>query len=143
MARRPGSRQVRALCLSDNTPSLTAWANDEGYATAFEEQLRDWLTPGDVFVGISVSGASANVVRAAAAARAAGCRVVAFTRERTSPLGRIAEITLEFPGLSVEAVEDCQAAVCHAVAVDLGRRDRRGDGAPARRTGARLRPERP
>ena len=142
-ARRPGSRQVRALCLSDNTPSLTAWANDEGYATAFEEQLRDWLTPGDVFVGISVSGASANVVRAAAAARAAGCRVVAFTRERTSPLGRIAEITLEFPGLSVEAVEDCQAAVCHAVAVDLGRRDRRGDGAPARRTGARLRPERP
>lgn len=125
-ARRPGSGQVRALCLSDNTPSLTAWANDEGYATVFEEQLRDWLTPGDVFVGISVSGTSANVVRAAEAARAAGGRVVAFTRERTSPLGRIAEITLDFPGLSVEAVEDCQAAVCHAVAVDLRRRDRRG-----------------
>jgi histidinol-phosphate phosphatase family protein len=118
-ARRPGARQVRAVCLSDNTPSLTAWANDEGYATVFEEQLRDWLEPGDVFVGVSVSGASDNVVRAAAAARAAGCRVVAFTRERTSPLGRIAEITLDFPGLSVEAVEDCQAAVCHAIAIGL------------------------
>lgn len=118
-ARRPGSRQVRALCLSDNTPSLTAWANDEGYATVFEEQLRDWLTPGDVFVGISVSGTSANVVRAAEAARAAGGRVVAITRDRTSPLGKLADLALTFPGLSVEAVEDCQAAVCHAIAIGL------------------------
>ncbi len=118
-ARRPGARQVRAVCLSDNTPSLTAWANDEGYATVFEEQLRDWLEPGDVFVGVSVSGASANVVRAAVAARAAGCRVVAITRDRASPLGKSADLALTFPGLSVEAVEDCQAAVCHAIAIGL------------------------
>ncbi len=117
--RRAGRMRIRALCLTDNVPSLTAWANDEGYPGALAEQLTDWAEPGDVFVAISVSGTSPNVVKAAEAALSAGCRVIALTGNPGSTLARLSELSLDFPGLSVEAVEDCHSAVCHAVTVSI------------------------
>jgi len=60
---REGAR-LRALCLTDNQPYMTAAANDIGYESVFEEQLRNLLQPGDVVLAISASGNSPNVVNA-------------------------------------------------------------------------------
>jgi D-sedoheptulose 7-phosphate isomerase len=59
----PGPR-MRVVSLTDNVPWLTAVANDQGYENCFAEQLRNYLEPGDLVIGISASGDSENVVRA-------------------------------------------------------------------------------
>ncbi len=57
-------RPLRALCLSDNTPLVLAWANDTEYANVYAPQVACWAEPGDLVIGISGSGNSLNVIRA-------------------------------------------------------------------------------
>jgi D-sedoheptulose 7-phosphate isomerase len=59
-----GRAMMRVVCLSDNTPWLTALANDEGYDRAFAGQLENFAAPGDLLVVISASGNSPNLLRA-------------------------------------------------------------------------------
>lgn len=59
-----GTRRVRCIALTDNVAALTAWGNDNGYETIFEQQLVPLWRDGDLLVVISASGNSSNVVRA-------------------------------------------------------------------------------
>jgi len=56
--------RLRILSLTDNTPYILAWANDEGYERVFAEQLKNLASPGDLLVAISGSGNSPNILRA-------------------------------------------------------------------------------
>lgn len=76
--KRGGCPPVRVLCLSDNTPWLTALANDEGYDRVFVGQLENFARPGDVLLVISASGNSANLVHAVDHARARGLVTLAL-----------------------------------------------------------------
>ncbi|MDQ6749547.1 MAG: SIS domain-containing protein [Actinomycetota bacterium] len=67
-----GRAFVRVMCLSDNVSWLTALANDEGYERAFSGQLENFAGPGDVFVAISASGNSENLIDATDLARRRG-----------------------------------------------------------------------
>jgi len=67
------------LALTVDTSALTAVGNDYGYEDVFSRQVEALGRPGDVLFGISTSGRSPNVVRALAAARAAGITTVALT----------------------------------------------------------------
>ncbi len=60
---REGAR-IKALSLTDNQPFVMAAANDIGYESIFEEQLKNLMRPGDLLIAISASGNSPNVVRA-------------------------------------------------------------------------------
>src|SRR5437763_11503305 len=51
-----GQRRLRVLSLTDNTPWITAVANDIGYHDIFAEQLRNLASPGDLLIAISGSG---------------------------------------------------------------------------------------
>lgn len=53
-----GGKRFRALALTDNLPSITAWANDSSYEDIFSEQLRNFVHPKDVAFAISGSGNS-------------------------------------------------------------------------------------
>src|SRR5262249_42505653 len=57
-------KRLRGLSLTDNTPYILAWANDEGFDRVFVEQLKNLASPGDLLIAISGSGNSANVLRA-------------------------------------------------------------------------------
>ena len=57
-------KRLKVLSLTDNTPYILAWANDEGYDRIFVEQLKNLAGPDDVLVAISGSGNSPNVLRA-------------------------------------------------------------------------------
>jgi D-sedoheptulose 7-phosphate isomerase len=72
-------KPFRALSLSDNQAIVTAVANDFGYQYVFERQLRVLGRPGDVVVGISASGNSANLLQAFEAAKRMGIKTVAIT----------------------------------------------------------------
>ena len=57
-------RRIKILSLTDNTPYILAWANDEGFDRVFVEQLKNLAAPGDLLVAISGSGNSPNILRA-------------------------------------------------------------------------------
>jgi D-sedoheptulose 7-phosphate isomerase len=63
---------MRVMCLSDNVSWLTALANDEGYDRVFSGQLENFAGPGDLFVVISASGNSPNLIEAVELARERG-----------------------------------------------------------------------
>jgi len=72
-------KPFRALSLTDNLAILTAVGNDFGYEEIFVRQLQVLGKPGDVVVGISASGNSANLLKAFEHARAARIKTVAIT----------------------------------------------------------------
>jgi len=53
-----------SLSLTDNTPYILAWGNDEGFDRVFSEQLKNLAEPGDLLIAISGSGNSPNILRA-------------------------------------------------------------------------------
>ena len=57
-------RRLRILSLTDNTPYILAWGNDEGFDRVFVEQLKNLADPGDLLIAISGSGNSPNILRA-------------------------------------------------------------------------------
>jgi len=72
-------RGLAGLALTTNTSCLTAIANDYGYDSVFARQLQAMGSAGDIAIGISTSGNSANVLRAAEAAREKGMITVGMT----------------------------------------------------------------
>jgi len=79
-------RALPAVALSTDTSVLTCIANDYDYERIFARQVEALARPGDVLWAFSTSGTSPNVLQAAAAARAKGARVIAFTGRANSPL---------------------------------------------------------
>jgi D-sedoheptulose 7-phosphate isomerase len=67
--KRSGQAPIRAICLSDNAPLLTALGNDEGFESVFAGQLENFADPGNVLAVISASGNSPNLLRAVECAR--------------------------------------------------------------------------
>jgi D-sedoheptulose 7-phosphate isomerase len=56
-------KKVRAICLTDNIPLMTAWANDISYGEAFSQQFITLATPNDMVIVMSVSGNSESIVK--------------------------------------------------------------------------------
>ena len=119
--RHEGRKTVRALCLTDNMASLTAWANDDDYEHALAEQVRSLGRAGDVLIAISGSGNSPNILHAVKAARAHSILVVALTGQG-GQLEPLADLAIVVPSYEMAAIEDCHMAICHALTNNL--RDR-------------------
>lgn len=87
-------RALPAVALSTDTSVLTCIANDYAYDEVFARQAEAHLKPADVLWGLSTSGASPNVVKAAEVAKRKGARVIAFTGKKNSKLQALADICL-------------------------------------------------
>src|ERR1051326_9378488 len=70
--------RFRIMALTDQIPTLTAYANDVSYDAVFVEQLKNFAEPGDLFMGISGSGNSPNVLRAIEYANSIGCHMIGY-----------------------------------------------------------------
>ncbi len=108
-------RAIAAVALTTDTSILTAIANDEGYARVFARQVEALGRAGDVLLGISTSGASANVVEAQAAAKAAGLTTVALTGRDGGVLGAAADIHINVPSPSTARVQEVHRTLLHAM----------------------------
>jgi D-sedoheptulose 7-phosphate isomerase len=104
---------LAGLALTTDTSALTALANDFGYQEVFARQVRALARSGDALVCLSTSGASANVVRAAEAAREAGIRVVALVGPEPSPLDGLADVVLHTPGATSGLVQQGHITLGH------------------------------
>lgn len=111
----PGQRRFRVIALTDNVPLITAWANDSSYADSFAEQLIPLIRPGDVFVAISGSGNSENILRAVEVARMSDATVVGFTGFDGGRLRARCDCCVLVPCDVMAQVEDAHLIIQHAV----------------------------
>jgi len=127
----PGWPRFRAIALTDNVPLITAWANDTSYDRIFVEQMANFLRPGDVFIAISGSGNSANIVAALRWARKAGAVTVGLTGGDGGQLQGLADVSVVVPADMMEQIEDMHLVIAHALCTSLRARIRNGAGAVA------------
>jgi D-sedoheptulose 7-phosphate isomerase len=107
--------RFRIMALTDQTPTLTAYANDVSYDCVFAEQLKNFAEPGDLFMAISGSGNSPNVVRAIEYANSAGCRTIALTGRDGGKLGPLAGLHIQVREPHMGRIEDAHMIVCHMI----------------------------
>ena len=104
-----------ALALSSDTSVLTAVANDTGFERVFARQIEALGVPGDVAIGISTSGGSANVLAGIATARTRGLRTIALTGGDGGRVGASADVHLNVPHDSAARVQEVQRTLLHAI----------------------------
>jgi len=107
--------RFRIMALTDQLPTLTAYANDVGYDAVFVEQLKNFAQPGDLFLAISGSGNSPNVLRAMEYASQAGCRTMALTGRDGGQLGPMAQLNIQVSVPHMGRIEDAHMIVCHMI----------------------------
>lgn len=109
---RPG---LAALALSTDTSFITAYANDFGFDGIFERQIQALGHSGDVLIGISTSGRSANVVKAMSHARANHITTIALTGEGGGTLADLADILIAVPSTDTMHIQESHIALGHAI----------------------------
>lgn len=104
---------LSAIALHAETSSLTAIANDYGPAQMFARQVLAHGRAGDVFVGLSTSGRSGNVIAAADAARSIGMHVWGLTGPRPNPLADCCDDVIAVSAPSTATVQEMHLVVVH------------------------------
>ena len=114
-----GGKRFRILALNDNMATVTAYSNDVSYEAVFVEQLRNFANRGDLFMALSGSGNSANVIRAMEYANATGCRTIALTGRDGGKLGPLAGLHINVAEPHMGRIEDAHMMICHMLAYAL------------------------
>jgi len=115
-------KRLKVLSLTDNTPGIMAWANDEGYERIFVEQLKNLATPGDLLLAISGSGNSPNILKAVTWANDHGLTTVGITGFSGGKLKTLARHNLHVPIDDMGIAESLHLVVFHWIIDDLFRR---------------------
>ena len=102
-----------AISLSSQAAVFTAFINDVDPEMIYAQMLYGYAQPSDLFLGISTSGNSANVVHAAEVAKAIGIKTVALTGENESALSRLCGITIRVPEIETYKIQELHLPVYH------------------------------
>jgi D-sedoheptulose 7-phosphate isomerase len=102
-----------AIALTTDTSALTATANDYGYEQVFERQVRGLGQRGDLFLAISTSGNSPNVLRALAAARERGLATFGFTGAGGGKMAGLCDHLLMAPSTWTPVIQQVHITAAH------------------------------
>ena len=106
---------MAAIALTTDSSVMTATANDYGYEQVFERQVLALGQPGDVFMGISTSGHSANVLRAFDAAQAKGLVSIGLTGSQGHPMRDKCALLLEAPSSRTAIIQQIHIVAAHII----------------------------
>lgn len=109
-------KRFRIMALTDQVPTITAYANDIGYDAVFEQHLRNFARPGDVVIAISGSGNSPNALRAIEYANSIGCTTIGFAGFEGGQLAALSQHAFVVPSNHMGRIEDCHMLACHLLA---------------------------
>jgi len=105
-----------ALALTTDSSILTSVGNDSSYEEVFARQVEALAAKGDILVGISTSGRSANVHRALKAARLRGAATVGFTGQRgRDVMGGLCDLCLVVASADTARIQECHEFIFHVV----------------------------
>lgn len=97
----------------------TAYINDVDGHGVFAQQLYDFGRPGDVFLGISTSGNSKNVISTTVVARALGIKVIGLTGKSGGKLAKVADVTIKVPEMETYMIQELHLPVYHCLCLML------------------------
>ena len=113
------SKKFNFICLSDNTPILTALANDISYDDVFAYQIEKILNKDDLVLAISGSGNSKNIIKAINVAKAQGVKIIGMTGYDGGQLYKLSDYHLHAPINDMMKAEDIHMSFDHMMATIL------------------------
>jgi len=112
-------RGLAGVSLNSDGTALTAIGNDYGFERVFARQLEALARPGDVLVGLSTSGNSANVLRALELAREMGVSRIGLTGRDGGAMGPLCEVEIRVPLKDTARIQESHLAIIHALCAAL------------------------
>lgn len=112
-------RGLMAIPLVAHEALTTAYINDVNGLGVFAQQLYGFGRPGDVFLGISTSGNSKNVMSATVVARAIGIKVIGLTGMSGGDLSTVADVTIKVPESETYKIQELHLPVYHTLCLML------------------------
>ena len=110
------------IALDGHISLSTAYMNDCEPLMCFAQQVNGYGLAGDVFLGISTSGSSKNILYAAVTAKAKGMKVVGLTGEGPSRLGKLSDACIRVPEMETYKVQELHLPVYHCLCLMLEER---------------------
>lgn len=107
------AKRFRIMALSEQVPTITAYANDVGYAEVFAEPLKNFARPDDIVMILSGSGNSPNVVRALECGNEIGCYTIALTGRDGGKAAPLAKLNVHVADNHMGRIEDGHMVICH------------------------------
>ncbi len=112
-------RGLMAIPLVAHEALTTAYINDVDGLGVFAQQLYGFGRPGDVFLGISTSGNSKNVMSATVVARALGLKVIGLTGAKGGDLAEVADVAIKVPETETYIIQELHLPVYHCLCLML------------------------
>ena len=108
-------RGLPGIALTTDTSALTAIANDYGYDRVFDRQVEALANTGDLIIGISTSGNSANIISALELAKELGCSTVGFSGRDGGKMNEVCDVNLVVPSNNTPRIQEIHILLGHTL----------------------------
>ena len=116
---------LSAIALTTDTSAITAIANDYGYLHVFERQVEALANEGDVVIGISTGGGSANVISALRLANDLGCKTIGFSGRDGGEFNALCDVNLIAIAEDTPRIQEMHIlighTICHLIELEFSR----------------------
>jgi len=109
---RPG---IPSISLSTDTSIMTAIGNDYGFDKLFARQIQAQGNQGDVFIGITTSGNSENIIQALYMCKEIGIKTIILTGEKGGKVGDICDLCIKVPSLETPRIQESHILIGHII----------------------------
>ena len=116
---------LAAIALTTDTSALTAIGNDYGYDCVFDRQVEALANTGDVAIGISTGGSSANVASALKLAKDLDCKTIGFSGRGGGEMNELCDINIVVPAQDTARIQEMHIVIGHTIChlIDLAFRE--------------------
>lgn len=111
---------LKMFPLTDNGPLISSYANDVSWYSIFGMQLVTWMKEGDLFIGLSGSGNSQNVLNAVTLAKSCGVYTIGLSGMGGGKLARNVDLSIVTPSQNMQIIEDHHHILLHSAFSILG-----------------------
>tara|TARA_B110000116_G_scaffold197108_1_gene171844 strand:+ start:1209 stop:1766 length:558 start_codon:yes stop_codon:yes gene_type:complete len=106
-------KPFKSICLNVDTTFITAWSNDDSFDNIFVRQLEALSESGDILIGLSTSGNSSNVVKAAQFAQSNNLKVVSLSGNNGGTLKSHSDININISTDSTQRIQEMHILIGH------------------------------
>ncbi len=106
-------KPLPAIALSTDTSALTAIGNDYGFEQVFARQLEALAQPGDLFLAISTSGNSGNVLQALASAKKMDCKTLGLSGRDGGKMNELCDLNIVIPSDITARIQEMHMLIGH------------------------------
>jgi len=106
---------LAAIALTTDTSALTAIGNDFGYDRVFDRQVEALANTGDVAIGISTGGSSANVASALKLAKDLDCKTIGFSGRGGGEMNELCDINIVVPAQDTARIQEMHIVIGHTI----------------------------